>query len=121
MSHSETLLTSFLYGGNADYIEDLYARFNADPQSVDPTWRTFFARLGDSRRDVAANAEGPSWQRPDWPQAANGELVSALDGNWGEIAVKAAQAVTAGPRPDAAPPPPPPKSCRRRAIPSAPS
>ena len=27
--------TSFLYGGNADYIEDLYARYEADPQAVD--------------------------------------------------------------------------------------
>ncbi len=26
---------------------------------------------------------GPSWQRKNWPLAANGELVSALDGDWG--------------------------------------
>ena len=25
--------TSFLYGGNADYIEDLYARYEADPKA----------------------------------------------------------------------------------------
>ena len=25
-------LTSFLYGGNAAYIEDLYARYENDPQ-----------------------------------------------------------------------------------------
>ena len=28
---------------------------------------------------------GPSWQRANWPIAANGELVSALDGNWGQV------------------------------------
>ncbi|MCA1952556.1 MAG: 2-oxoglutarate dehydrogenase E1 component, partial [Hyphomicrobiales bacterium] len=28
---------------------------------------------------------GPSWQRPNWPVPANGELISALDGNWGAI------------------------------------
>ena len=28
-------LTSFLYGGNAGYLEDLYARHEADPASVD--------------------------------------------------------------------------------------
>src|SRR5690606_2578508 len=33
--------------------------------------------------------------RNDWPQAANGELVSALDGNWGDIAVRAEKAVSA--------------------------
>jgi 2-oxoglutarate dehydrogenase E1 component len=27
----------------------------------------------------------PSWKRPNWPVAANGELVSALDGNWSEV------------------------------------
>ena len=28
---------------------------------------------------------GASWKKPNWPIAANGELVSALDGNWGTI------------------------------------
>ena len=90
------LLTSFLYGGNADYIEELYANYQKDPASVDDSWRTFFARLGDTAPDVTANADGPSWQRRDWPVAANGELVSALDGQWPEvsaIAVKAGKAV----------------------------
>ena len=27
--------TSFLYGGNAAYIEDLYAKYEADPAAVD--------------------------------------------------------------------------------------
>ncbi len=31
--------TSFLYGGNAGYIEDLYARYEADPKSVDAEWQ----------------------------------------------------------------------------------
>jgi 2-oxoglutarate dehydrogenase E1 component len=92
------LLTSFLYGGNADYIDELYARFTENPDSVDESWRSFFSRLGDTGADVTANAEGPSWQRPDWPQIANGELVSAVDGDWQEIAVKAGQkAQYAGP------------------------
>jgi 2-oxoglutarate dehydrogenase E1 component len=77
--------TSFLYGGNADYIEDLYARYEADPSSVDGEWQTFFQGLKDERADVVKNARGPSWQRPDWPQPARGELVSALDGDWHEL------------------------------------
>ena len=83
--NEQFLLSSFLYGGNASYIEDLYARFKADPKSIDPTWASYFGRLEDSTADAARNAEGPSWQRSDWPQPANGELVSALDGNWGEV------------------------------------
>ena len=86
------LLTSFLYGGNADYIEQLYSRYKTDPSSVDATWSSFFSRLDDSQDEALKNAEGPSWGRRDWPQAESGELVSALDGNWSEIAVKTEKA-----------------------------
>ncbi|HTJ57782.1 MAG TPA: 2-oxoglutarate dehydrogenase E1 component [Devosiaceae bacterium] len=96
--NEEFLLTSFLYGGNAAYIDDLYAQFKADPKSVDPTWASFFGKLEDSSAEARANANGPSWQRRDWPQTANGELVSALDANWGPppagIAVRAEKAMT---------------------------
>ena len=34
--------TSFLYGGNAAYIEDLYAKYETDPASVDAEWADFF-------------------------------------------------------------------------------
>jgi len=78
-------LTSFLYGGNADYIEELYAKYEDDPTSVDPQWRDFFANLRDNAEDVRKNAQGASWAKPNWPVVANGELVSALDGNWGEV------------------------------------
>jgi len=91
--NEQFLLSSFLYGGNASYIEDLYARYKTDPNSIDPTWASYFGRLEDSAADVEKSADGPSWARADWPQTANGELVSALDGNWGEIAVKAGAAL----------------------------
>jgi len=79
------LKTSFLYGGNAAYIEDLYARFEQDPASVDAGWREFFAALKDDRADVIKSARGASWKIPGWPIVANGELVAALDGNWIEV------------------------------------
>jgi 2-oxoglutarate dehydrogenase E1 component len=78
-------LTSFLYGGNADYIERLHAAWVDDPASVDPEWRDLFASLQDDAGDVKKNAEGASWKRTNWPLAANGELVSALDGDWGTV------------------------------------
>ena len=40
-------ITSFLYGGNAAYIDDLYARYEADPKSVDAEWQAFFQSLKD--------------------------------------------------------------------------
>ena len=78
-------LTSFLYGGNADYIETLHAAWQDDPNAVDAEWREFFAALKDDAGDVRRNAEGASWARPNWPPSANGELVSALDGDWGTV------------------------------------
>ncbi|MDE2374093.1 MAG: 2-oxoglutarate dehydrogenase E1 component, partial [Hyphomicrobiales bacterium] len=77
--------TSFLYGSNAPYIEDLYARYEADARSVDAEWQAFFQGLKDSARDVAENARAPSWRRPDWPQLERNDLVAALDGNWTEV------------------------------------
>jgi len=77
--------TSFLHGANADYIEDLYAQFQENPGSVDAGWQSFFRDLKDERGDVLKEAEGPSWKRQGWPVAANGELVSALDGDWGPV------------------------------------
>jgi 2-oxoglutarate dehydrogenase E1 component len=98
------LLTSFLYGGNADYIEQLYSRYKSDPASVDETWQSFFGRLDDGEGVAQKNAEGPSWERKDWPQSPNGDLVSALDGNWGEIAVKTEKAVAKKAQAAGAPP-----------------
>src|SRR5215472_2727882 len=78
-------LTSFLYGSNAPYIEELYARYEADPASVDGEWQAFFASLKDSAADVTKSARGASWKRRNWPQPDRGELVSALDGDWHEV------------------------------------
>jgi len=78
-------LTSFLYGGNADYIDDLYARYEADAQAVDAQWQSFFASLKDPEWDVVQNARGASWQRADWPRVARGDLVAALGGDWAEV------------------------------------
>jgi 2-oxoglutarate dehydrogenase E1 component len=77
--------SSFLYGGNARYIDDLYARFERDPGSVDADWQEFFRALKDDGADVQRAASGPSWQRPDRLAGARGELVSALSGDWEEV------------------------------------
>lgn len=78
-------ITSFLDGSNAAYIEQLHARYEDDPASVPAEWQAFFKALAENPVDVKKAAAGASWQRKNWPIAANGELVSALDGNWGQI------------------------------------
>src|SRR4051794_41759458 len=75
-------LSSFLYGGNAAYIEDLYAQYEADPKSVDAEWQAFFANLKDSSADVARSPQGASWKKP--ALLARDETLSALDGQWAE-------------------------------------
>lgn len=74
--------TSFLDGGNAAYVEQLHAAYLSDPESVGLEWQAFFAQLKDDRAAVETSARGPRWKPPHWPIAANGELVSALDGDW---------------------------------------
>jgi 2-oxoglutarate dehydrogenase E1 component len=76
--------TSFLYGGNAAYVEQLHSQYEANPASVDAEWRAFFEGLKDDRADVIKSASGPSWQRPNIPHA-NGELIAALTGDWSEV------------------------------------
>ncbi|MBN9086666.1 MAG: 2-oxoglutarate dehydrogenase E1 component [Reyranella sp.] len=53
--------TSFLFGANAPFIEELYARFLEDPNKVDPDWRIFFEALAEERGDVLAEVRGASW------------------------------------------------------------
>src|SRR3954463_10796647 len=77
-------LSSFLQGTNAAYIDEIYARYEQDPNSVDPEWQEFFRGLKDPPGDVRKNAEGPSWGRRNWPLTPRDELTSALAGTWAE-------------------------------------
>jgi 2-oxoglutarate dehydrogenase E1 component len=87
--------TSFLYGGNAAYIEDLYAKYEADPAAVDAEWRSFFQSLKDEKSDVIKSARGASWKTPHWPLRPSGDLVAALDGQWAETEKKISQKISA--------------------------
>ena len=78
-------LSSFLQGTNATYIDDLYARYEQDPASVDTDWQEFFKSLKDAPADVQKNAEGASWGRDNWPLTPRDDLTSALDGNWAQV------------------------------------
>ncbi len=78
-------LSSFLQGTNAPYIDDLYARYEKDPDSVDADWQAFFKSLKDAPADAQKNADGPSWGRDNWPLTPRDDLTSALDGNWAQV------------------------------------
>src|SRR5712671_6853263 len=78
-------LSSFLQGANATYIDELYARYEKEPASVDGEWQEFFKSLKDPPADILKNADGPSWERTNWPLSPRDDLTSALDGNWAEV------------------------------------
>jgi 2-oxoglutarate dehydrogenase E1 component len=87
--------SSFLQGHNADYIEQLHARYADNPGSVDESWRQFFAALADAPAEAKAEAAGPSWARADWPPVPNDDLTAALDGQWPADPAKAADKIAA--------------------------
>ena len=98
--------TSFLYGGNAAFVEDLYAKWSADPNAVEPSWRAFFASLHDSAADVKRAAAEPTWikagapsPRPDW--------LSAIDGLWPAVEAKLGAKIAERAAPASAPAPSP--------------
>ncbi|WP_019960231.1 2-oxoglutarate dehydrogenase E1 component [Woodsholea maritima] len=84
-SANQTFLeTSFLFGGNALYIEEMAGRYAQDPSSVPTSWRAFFEEVGDDKADQARAAKGASWKRKGWPGADKSELTSAL-GDMGSL------------------------------------
>jgi 2-oxoglutarate dehydrogenase E1 component len=81
--NQDFLDSQYLDGANAAYLEQMQARYAADPTSVDASWRAYFDNLGETKDNAQKVAEGPSWKRADWPKDNNGEWTSALTGDWG--------------------------------------
>ncbi|HKQ96065.1 MAG TPA: 2-oxoglutarate dehydrogenase E1 component, partial [Aestuariivirgaceae bacterium] len=70
--------TSFLWGGNAPFIEELYAQYLENPESVDPQWRAFFGGLGEDSNGGASVIKDLPWQPKDLTPAGNGDLAPPL-------------------------------------------
>ncbi len=78
--------SSFLFGANSAFIEQLYQRYLTSPNSVDASWQQFFAELGDEAEAVVAEVRGAPWaprsgldSRPDG-YLADDEGGAILDG-----------------------------------------
>ncbi len=82
LPNTAMLETSFLYGGNAQFVEDMHARYLEDPNSVDPSWRHFFDQVRDNPDAVRRAVTGPSWYRPDLAAPKTTETTRLLDGGW---------------------------------------
>jgi 2-oxoglutarate dehydrogenase E1 component len=52
---------SVLFGSNAKFIQELFARYLQNPSSVDPSWQGFFAELSEDQQAILRELAGPSW------------------------------------------------------------
>ena len=92
--------TSFLYGSNAAFIEDLQGRWAADPTSVSAEWRAFFDQLRDNAESVKTAAAAGAWGRS--ASAEPTEETGVFDGRW-PAPKPDPKAAKAAPAPAAAP------------------
>ena len=53
--------TSYLFGANSVFIEEMYGRYVENPQSVDASWQSFFKQFNDELKNVFAANKGVSW------------------------------------------------------------
>src|ERR1700744_4627667 len=72
--------TTFLSGTNAQFIEQLYAQYLANPDSIDPSWRAYFSELGEKGLSPTQLGRGPAWQRDGRPALPQDEVTAALSG-----------------------------------------
>src|ERR1700730_17128031 len=55
------ILASAFSGANAAFLSEQYARWAADPASVDPTFAELFGALNEDARAVLEESTGASW------------------------------------------------------------
>ena len=72
--------TSFLNGTNAAYVEQMYAAWLANPNSVDEGWQTYFAQTGEQGLSPTQLGRGPAWKRDSKPAIPSSDLIAALTG-----------------------------------------
>ena len=82
-------------GVSPAFIDALYVRYKASPDSVEPAWRGLF--------EGVEGTAGPSWSNPAWPPAATDDLTAALDPTQMEPAARPAKGKPAAPAAAAAP------------------
>ncbi|MEG3181009.1 2-oxoglutarate dehydrogenase E1 component [Sphingomonas sp. LT1P40] len=71
-------------GVSPAFVETLYAKWKADPASVESGWREWFDGL-------EGTVSGPSWANPAWPLSDTDALTAALDPTQMEPAPKPAK------------------------------
>ncbi|MFN3597446.1 MAG: multifunctional oxoglutarate decarboxylase/oxoglutarate dehydrogenase thiamine pyrophosphate-binding subunit/dihydrolipoyllysine-residue succinyltransferase subunit [Rubricoccaceae bacterium] len=102
------------FGFNSGYVEDLYAQYLENPQSVSESWREFFADFDPGPTYTPGTSEGA----PRAEDSGNGAPPARLPGE-GAAAVSAAGDGAAAPPAAPASPAPAPAAGMRRPVPAA--
>jgi 2-oxoglutarate dehydrogenase E1 component len=72
-------------GSSGAYVEELFARYTENPNSVDASWQDYFKDMDEDAtalKNAGVTKPEASWARNDWPMSAAGQdqdLISALD------------------------------------------
>ena len=53
--------TSFLVGNNSEFINEFYADYLSDPNSLPNSWKLFFDGLSEEEKLIYEDLRGPSW------------------------------------------------------------
>ena len=64
--------TSFLAGNNSEFINEFYADYISDPNSLPEGWKKFFDGLSEDEKLIYDNLKGPSWS----PEKKNKKTIS---------------------------------------------
>jgi len=78
VSEKVTNLSEYItenFGANASYVEGLLSRFQADPNSVDESWRTFFGDLLNGGQTQTVQSSESKVQSQPKTEATNGAAV----------------------------------------------
>ncbi|MEQ9115239.1 MAG: 2-oxoglutarate dehydrogenase E1 component [Rickettsiales bacterium] len=62
MDNKKFFDTSFLYGANSGFIEDLYVEYLESPGAVSEEWKSFFEGLDESSLEALKSTIAPGWK-----------------------------------------------------------
>ncbi|MET0547137.1 MAG: thiamine pyrophosphate-dependent enzyme, partial [Caulobacterales bacterium] len=82
-SNTAFIDSDFLFGANAAFIEAQYARFLSDPNSLEQSWRDYFASMEEAPDAARDGLKKPEWGEPNGRAAT--EETALFDGNWAAV------------------------------------
>src|SRR5262245_39137012 len=88
LPNTAMLETSFLYGANATFVEEMAARYARDTNSIDASWPAFFDQVRDDPESVLKAVKGPSWYRAELATPQTTEMTALMDGGWAGLTAR---------------------------------